>query len=110
MNNEQLDNFTANNVRLTYAQIFRDDQFGPWSFKEIGYRLQKGHPDLIDKNKDFTLIEIPRDVRGDNAWEIAKRQLVKGKSARKIQDLLNYIERRDYLCKVFNNNPKAKLG
>lgn len=94
MSSKQLDNYTANNVRLTLAEIFRDDQFGQWSFKEIGFRLQESHPNFITNHTNFDLIEIPRQMNYNKSWDIAKKLLNKNKTSDEIQKILNYINSR----------------
>jgi hypothetical protein len=92
MSSKQLDTYTTNNVRLTLAEIFRNDQFGEWSFKEIGFRLEPAHPKYVANQNNFELVHIPRSLNYQKTWEITKKLLNKNKNASEIQNLLNYID------------------
>ena len=81
MSSKQLDIYTHNETTLTLAEIFRDDQFGQWSFKEIGVR----------NGKNFELVHIPSRMNAKHAFELAKKLLHKNKNADQINDIINYV-------------------
>lgn len=108
MSGKQLDIFTYNNVTLTFVEIFREDHLGEYSFKEVGYRLNKENPLYVENNHNFSLIQLPRFLNKAKAWEIIKRLLVKGKRDTEIIDMINYIGDNNFLTTIFNEvNPSA---
>lgn len=106
MSSKQLDSHTANNVRLTLAEIFREDECGEWSFKEIGFRLENSHPDFNSNNHNFNLIDLPRSTNSKNSWEVAVKMLNKNKDHNQIQKVLDFMAERN----LFPKRPQAKLG
>jgi diacylglycerol kinase family enzyme len=81
MNSKQLDIYKHNDTTLTLAEIFRNDQFGEWSFKEIGVRT----------NQNFELVHIPSRMNSKLAFEIAKKLLHKNKDHNHMNRIINYI-------------------
>lgn len=72
------DSFEHNGIRLTLA-TWRPEPYCSPSY-EIGYRV----------GEKFTLIQW-RMIRSQKAWDIAKRMVMKNKSADKIQKIFDRI-------------------
>lgn len=76
---KHVDAFETGFVRLTLALWDGGYGYSP----EIGYRTKDGRFDLIQWS----------GIRQEKAWDIAKRMALKGKSASKIQNVLDRISR-----------------
>lgn len=94
MENERLDQYSNNNVFLTFVELFREDEEGPYSIKEIGYRVLESHPNFKSSHHNFNLIHIPNQYQADKIWAIVKRLLDKNKSSSEIQSIINYLYER----------------
>lgn len=81
MSSKQLDIYQYNGTTLTLAEIFRDDQFGQWSFKEIGVRA----------GESFNLVHIPSRMNPALAFDIVKKLLHKNKDVDQMNRLVRYI-------------------
>ena len=76
----QLDSFELNGVRLTLVNYQTGYGFSP----EIGYR----------RGEDFNLIQWSTlSISKNKAWDIAKRMVIKNKTAKQIIKLFERLER-----------------
>lgn len=95
MSSKQLDIYKYNGTTLTLAEIFRDDQFGQWSFKEIGVRT----------GESFNLVHIPSRMNSALAFDIVKKLLHKNKDVDQMNRFVRYIGEN---YNTYKNN--AQLG
>ena len=98
---KQLEKHSSQNVILTLAEIERNDQFGEWSFKEIGYRLHPDHPNYGTIAHNFCLIDLPESRNYRYYWSIAKKMVDKNKSSNEIQSVLNYLSYKGWYPSCF---------